>query len=125
MINYSLPSATNIDDEFGFDKENDDNTVKNYIQDRSIDETQSSLQNDPVSDEEEDILNSTKSDFHGIRIVDDVNPDFRQSYFKVKIDENIKFLHKQSACWLLSNSVTKLSNNRLSRVRQQTADNSE
>ena len=50
------------------------------------------MQNDPISDggEEEDTLSSTKSDFHEIRIVDNVNPDFRQSYFKVKINENIK-----------------------------------
>ena len=84
MINYSLPSASNIDDEFGLDEENDDNTVENYIQDRSIDETQSSWQNDPIGEEEEeeDILNSTKSDFHGIRIVDNANPDFRQSIFQ-------------------------------------------
>jgi hypothetical protein len=124
MINYSLPTANNIDDEFGLDEENDDNNVENYTQDQSIDETPSSLQDDPVSDDEEDILNSTKSDFNGIRVVDNINPDFRQSYFKVKINENIKYFHKQSVCWLLSNNVTKLSSDRLSRVRQQTTDNS-
>ncbi len=125
MINYYVPSVSNIDDEYGLDEENDDNTIENYIQDPSIDETQSSLQDDPISEEEEgDILNSTKSDFHGIRIIDNVNQDFRQSYFKIKINENIKFVHKQSACWLLSNNISKLSNDRLSRVRQQTVDNS-
>ncbi len=124
MSNYSLPTANNIDDEFGLDEENDDNNVENYTQDQSIDETPCSLQDDPVSDDEEDILNSTKSDFNGIRVVDNINPDFRQSYFKVKINENIKYFHKQSACWLLSNNVTKLSSDRLSRVRQQTTDNS-
>jgi hypothetical protein len=123
MINYSLPAANNIDDEFGLDEENDDNNVENYTQDRSVDETLSSLQDDPISDDEEDILNSTKSDFNGIRIVDNINSDFRQSYFKVKINGNIKYLHKQSAYWLISNNVTKLSSDRLSRVRQQAADN--
>jgi hypothetical protein len=124
MSNYSLPTANNIDDEFGLDEENDDNNVENYAQDQSIDETPSSLQDDPVSDDEEDILNSTKSDFYGIRVVDNINPDFRQWYFKVKIKENIKYFHKQSTCWLLSNNVTELSSDRLSRVRQQTTDNS-
>ena len=123
MTNYSLPAANNIDDEFRLDEENDDNDAENYTQDRSIDESLSNLQNNPVSDDEEDILNSTRSDFNGIRVVDNINPDFRQSYFKVKINENIKYLHKQSACWLLSNNVTKLSSDRLSRVRQQTAEN--
>jgi hypothetical protein len=124
MISYSLSTANNIDDEYGLDEENDDNNVQNYTQDQSIDETLSSLQNDPVSDDEEGILNSTKSDFNGIRVVDNINPDFRQSYFKVKINENIKYFHKQSACWLLSNNVTKLSSDCLSRLRQQTTDNS-
>jgi hypothetical protein len=124
MINYSLPVANNIDYEFGLYEENDDNNVETYTQDRSIDETLPSLQNDLVSDDEEDILNSTKSDFNGIRVVDHINPYFRQSYFKVEINENIKYLHPQSACWLLSNNVTKLSSDRLSHVRQQTTDNS-
>lgn len=123
MNNYSLPAANFLDDEFGLDDENDDNTVENYTQEPSADQALSSLQGDR-SDDEEDILNSTKSDFSGIRIADNVNLDFKQSYFKVKINENVKYLHKQSACWLLSNNVTKLSNDRLSRVRQQTADNS-
>jgi len=35
-----------------------------------------------------------------------VNPDIRQSYFKVNINENIKYFYKQSHCWLLSNNVT-------------------
>ena len=77
---------------------------------------------DYVSDDE-DILNSTKSDFEGIRIVDTINPALRQSYFKIKLNGKIKFLHKQSACWLLSNNITKLSSDRLSRVKQQTVDN--
>ena len=124
MINYSVPSISNIDDEFGLDEENDDNTIENCVQDRSIDGTHSSFQNTSISEEEEDVLNSTKSDLHGIRIIDNVNQDFRQSYFKVKVNENIKFVHKQSACWLLSNNISKLSNDRLSRVRQHTVFNS-
>ncbi|CAF4248228.1 unnamed protein product, partial [Adineta steineri] len=110
-----------IVEEFGLDEENDDNNV--------IDDTQVELDDgtvfDPQSDDssdEEDLLNSTKSDFNGIRIVDDINPALRQSYFKIKINDNIKYLHKQSACWLLTNNITKLSSDRLSRVMKQTAD---
>ena len=77
--------------------------------------------NDFASDDE-DILNTKKSDFNGIRLVDHINRTLRQSYFEVKIDGNIKYIHKQSACWLLSNNITKLSTDRLSRVRQQTSD---
>ncbi|CAF5110775.1 unnamed protein product, partial [Rotaria sp. Silwood1] len=107
-------------DEFGLDEENEDNDVINYAPDQLIDEILFDAQSDGVSDGDENILNSTKSDFNGIRIVDNINPAIRKSYFKVKINDNIKYLHKQSACWLQSSQITKLSSDCLSRVMQQT-----
>ncbi|CAF1550783.1 unnamed protein product [Rotaria sp. Silwood1] len=120
MINYSFRTENNTTDEFGLDEENEDNDVINYAPDQLIDEILFDAQSDGVSDDDENILNSTKSDFNGIRIVDNINPAIRKSYFKVKINDNIKYLHKQSACWLQSSQITKLSSDRLSRVMQQT-----
>jgi hypothetical protein len=71
---------------------------------------------------DDDVLDSTKSDFNGIRIVNHINSAPRHSYFKIKINRNIMYLHKQSACWLLSSNNTKLSSDRLSQVQQQTFD---
>jgi hypothetical protein len=122
MINYSFRTENNTTEEFGLDEENDDHNVTNYAPDQLIDVILFDPQNDAISDDDENILNSTKSDFNGIRIVDNINPALRQSYFKVKINGNIKYLHKQSACWLQSNQITKLSSDRLSRVMQQTSD---
>ncbi|CAF2083410.1 unnamed protein product [Rotaria magnacalcarata] len=123
MINYSFRTENITDEEFGLDEDNDDNDVVNYAIDQPIDEILFDFQHDVVSDDDYDILNSTKSDFNGIRVVDNINPALRQSYFKVKINDNIKYIHKQSACWLQSNQITKLSSDRLSRVIQQTSDN--
>lgn len=125
MINYSLPTVNCVDDEFGLDEENDDNAVENHARDEPVDESLSSLQSDQSSDDE-NILNLTKSDFRGIRIADTINTRLKQSYFKVKINENIIYIyvHKQSACWMFSHDSSKLSNDRLSRVRQQTMNNS-
>ncbi|CAF1619825.1 unnamed protein product [Rotaria magnacalcarata] len=122
MINYSFRTENNTSEEFGLDEENDDNDVVDYASDQLIDEIPFDPQNENVSDDDESILNSTKSDFNGMRIVDNINPALRQSYFKVKINNNIKYLHKQSACWLQSNQMKKLSSDRLSRVMQQTSD---
>lgn len=122
MINYSFRTESNITEEYGLDEENDDNDIVNDAPDQLIDETLFDSQED-ASDDDETILNSTRSDFNGIRIVDNINPALRQSYFKVKINDRIKYLHKQSACWLQSNNVMKLSSDRLSRVMQQTCDN--
>ncbi|CAF2007754.1 unnamed protein product [Rotaria magnacalcarata] len=123
LINYSFRTENDTAEEFGLDEENDDNDVETYAPDQPIDEFLFDYPNDTMNDDEEDILNSKKSDFNGIRIFDNINPDLKRSYFKVKINESIKYLHKQSACWLLSNNITKLSNDRLSRVMQQTANN--
>ena len=122
MINYSSPTPNEPVDEFGLDEENDDNDDINFTQNQPMNESLCEWPDDYVSDDE-DILNSTKSDFEGIRIVDTINPALRQSYFKIKLNGKTKFLHKQSACWLLSNNITKLSSDRLSRVKQQTVDN--
>ncbi|CAF3122562.1 unnamed protein product [Rotaria socialis] len=117
MINYSFRTENNTSEEFGLDEENDDNDVAvNYAPNQLIDEIPFDPQNDGVSGDDGSILNSAKSDFNGIRIVDNINPALRQSYFKVKINNNIKYLHKQSACWLQSNQIMKLSSDRLSRV---------
>ncbi|CAF3799462.1 unnamed protein product [Rotaria magnacalcarata] len=123
LINYSFRTENDIAEEFGLDEENDDNDVDTYAPDQPIDEFLFDCQNDTMSDDEEDILNTLKSNFNGIRILDNINPELKRSYFKVKMNESIKYVHKQSACWLLSNNITKLSNGRLSRVMQQTTNN--
>ena len=69
------------------------------------------------SDDDDGAINSTKPDFDGIRIDDRINLDLRQSYFKIQINQNIKYLHKQQSCWLLSNNITKLSSDHLSNVK--------
>ena len=68
-------------------------------------------------------LNSTKSTFEGIKIRERINLSLEHSYFEIKLNDKMKYLHKQSACWLLSSSTTTLSNDRLSRVVQKTAEN--
>ncbi|CAF0829497.1 unnamed protein product [Adineta steineri] len=121
MINYSSQVPVDIGEEFRLDEENDDDNIKDNTQVELNDATVFDPQNNDSSDEE-DLLNSTKSDLHGIRIADDINPALMQSYFKIKINDNIKYLHKQSACWLLTSNLTNLSNDRLARVMKQRAD---
>ncbi|CAF1610778.1 unnamed protein product [Adineta ricciae] len=88
MINYSSPIEIDSDQEFGLDEENEDNDETNGTQD-DIDESQLDFENESLSDDDGDILNSIKSGFDGIRIYDRCNSTSRQSYFKVKINGNI------------------------------------
>lgn len=55
---------------------------------------------------------------HGVRLVDRVTPETASSYFKVRIEEKEKFLHKQTACWLLTEEKHSLSADRVLRVMQ-------
>ncbi len=65
-----------------------------------------------------DLINTTKKDFVGIKVLNTVEPYVEDSYFKVKINDETKYIHKQSGCWLLTDEKTKLSNDRLLRVQQ-------
>lgn len=59
-----------------------------------------------------------QSNFHGMRIVDDVSSSLRSSYFQVNTDNQVKYIHKQTACWLLTDNKADLSADRLKRVQQ-------
>ncbi len=51
-------------------------------------------------------------------LCDTINPDLKDSYFFINIDGKKKYLHKNTACWYLSNEKHKLSSDRLNRVMQ-------
>ena len=90
LINYSSPTEKNTIQEFGSEEENDDSDVEYYPHDQLDDESVVNFQNDFIDDDEENTINSEKSNFDGIRIVDKINPNLRRSYFEIKIKENIK-----------------------------------
>ena len=64
LINYSFRTENDTAEEFGLDEENDDNDIEAYAPDQPIDEFLFDYQNDTMSDDDEDILNSKKSDFN-------------------------------------------------------------
>ena len=49
-----------------------------------------------------DDLDSLQPTFNTIRVVDDVPPHLAQSFFKIRINGQDKFIHKSSACWVLT-----------------------
>ncbi|CAF5087145.1 unnamed protein product, partial [Rotaria magnacalcarata] len=79
--------------------------------------------NNDYTDEDEqnntqDLINTTKKDFSGVKVADKVEPHIEHTYFKVKLNHDTKCVHKQTACWLLTEEKSKLSNDRLLRVQQ-------
>ena len=63
-------------------------------------------------------LKTFKTSFDGLNIKDSVPTDQEQSYFKIKINDMTKFLHKSTACYLLTKDNNSLSTDRLARVIQ-------
>ena len=59
-----------------------------------------------------------KCEFSGMRIVDEISPSLAKSYFCVDMDDKKRYIHKQTACWLLTDAKTQLSADRLTRVQQ-------
>ncbi|CAM2723300.1 unnamed protein product [Rotaria socialis] len=120
---YGYSSQTTIDNNEELESDDDDDDEDEDVESDEVDELFDELLNsDDDDNDEEETLNSTRSNFDGIKILDNINPILKHSYFKIKINDKIKYLHKQSACWLLSNKSTRLSSDRLSRVMQQTTN---
>ncbi len=72
--------------------------------------------NDQEESDSECLSNVSNCTFRGMRIYDTVKPSLAQSYFKVSINGQTKFLHKQTACWSLMHDKTTLSSDRTTRV---------
>ncbi|CAF1368504.1 unnamed protein product [Adineta ricciae] len=110
MFGHSSQATTYINEELESDDDGEDEFYNQLL-----------TFEDSNENNETEVLNTTKSNFYGIKLVDCLNPALKHSYFRIKLKEKTKYLHKQSACWVLSNTKTKLSSDRVSRVMQQTS----
>ncbi|CAF3730967.1 unnamed protein product [Rotaria sp. Silwood1] len=62
------------------------------------------------------LCNVSSTNFQGMRVFDSINPTLAKWYFIVNINGTKKYLHKQTAAWLLSSDKSPLSLDRLKRV---------
>jgi hypothetical protein len=125
MYDYSS-QLSNIDDgEFEIADDDDDDGDDKITADLDIDDDNNDgfPSNDSYTDEDEqddprDLINTTKEDFVGIKVLNSIQPHIEHSYFKVTINDDTKYIHRQTACWLLTGEKSKISNDRLLRVQQ-------
>ncbi len=61
---------------------------------------------------------SLQPTFRGMRLSENVPSHLTQSYFKIHINGQDKYIHKSSACWALTDNNQKLSADRTKRVTQ-------
>lgn len=87
-----------------------------------IDNSQGDIEADYYDFEEENLYDNqfttSKETFHGMRIFDKIDPSKTDNYFHIMINNEPKFLHKQTATRLLATNKNCLSSDRLSRVKQ-------
>ncbi|CAF1382636.1 unnamed protein product [Rotaria sordida] len=89
------------DEEFEIaDDDNDKTTTDLNMNDDNNDDFPS---NDNYSDEDEqddarNLIDARREDFVGIRVLNTVQTHIEHSYFKVTINDNIQYIHKQTAC---------------------------
>ncbi len=107
------------------DDDDDDDDDDKTTADLNMDDDNSDgfPSNDDYTDEDEqddtrNLINTTKDDFVGIKVLNTVKHHIEHSYSKVTINDNTKYIHKQTACWLLTGEKSKISNDRLLRVQE-------
>lgn len=123
MVDDSMISATysttTSDSELDSDDDyDDDDYADNNDEIDSIFDDNQSLNESFDDDNDDENINSIKNDFNGIKIRDHINMQHKDRYFRMKINDTVKYIHKQTACWILTNENAKLSTDRLSRVMQ-------
>ena len=81
----------------------------------------SKSEEDDFSEDQDDlpcVSANSKSQFHGMRVFDTISPSLSKSYFRINIDGKMKYVHKQTACWMSTDEKASLSADRLHRVQQ-------
>lgn len=119
-------SSSKIVDYTGNDSSDEDSTDDEFeddnIDSQELEHNQTALDQSDDEEEEGNVLASelpdvAKESFNGCRIYERINPQHSNKYFRIRIGSSMKFIHKQTACCLLTTNKTRLSNDRLMRVR--------
>ena len=113
IINYS---HRNVHDP-NFDSDSDGNSSDD---DHGV--TENEADNDELSDDDAEgylndhLFNVSSTNLRGMRVFDSINPALTKSYFVINNNDTKKYLHKQTAAWLLSKDKPTLSSDRLTRA---------
>ncbi|CAF1501093.1 unnamed protein product [Rotaria sp. Silwood1] len=121
VLSKSCSTIVDYSEDDDSDKDSDDDEFED---DEDIFDDEDQIPNiiDEYDDNEGNIIsnslsNISQQNFKGCRIYDRINPQQMKKYFRINIDSSVKYIHKQTACWLLTTSKSRLSNDRLQRVQ--------
>jgi hypothetical protein len=114
IFDNSSLSAVQVDEDLNLEEANGKSEIDDDLSEENEDD------DCPVDDEgnQDNRIRSAKTNFTRMKILNDVQVSKRNSYFKVNINGSANYLYNQSACWLLTDNRSHLSNDRLARVIQ-------
>jgi hypothetical protein len=124
MYDYSSQLNDMDDEEFEIadddEDDNDETTTDLNMDDDNNDDFPSNedYSDDDEQDDARNLIDTRKEDFVGMKVLNTVQSHIEHSYFKVTINDDTKYMRKQTACWLLTGEKSKISNDRLLWVQQ-------
>ena len=116
-IYNDLKSTSRMNDNSTFDSSSESESDSKNYSSSEVDNT-NSISRTSYDDDNEDELFTTKKEFSGTRLFDSINQDLKDSYFKIELNNVVKYMHKQTACWFLTEKNNHLSSDRLKRVME-------
>ena len=99
----------------------DESNDESIPEDKSHTESSEDSSIDEDIDEASSSFANSKSNFHRMRVFNTIPASLSSSYFRIDADGHVKYIHKQSTAWLLTDDRTHLSSDRLERVQQSSA----
>ena len=100
------------DDDLDYDSDTDEETINST----TASDVNSESENEDSDTETE--TKSTKDAYNGMRIYSSVADKDKYKFFKIEINGKVKYMHKQTAIWYLTNKNNRLSSDRTVRVQQ-------
>ena len=126
MYDYSFQLMNTDDEEFEIDDDvDDDNDYDATTTDLNMDDDSDdfSYSDEDEQDDARNWIDTRKENFTGMKVFNTVQSHMEHSYFEVTINDDTKYIHKETACWLLTEEKSKISNDRLLRVQQANKQN--
>ena len=114
IVDYSHLDEHDTD----FDSDSDESDTEDTDHDDNYSDCDdvSVIEEDLEDDLSRQFFKISPATFQGMRVFDSINPSLAQSYFVIATDNKKKYLHKQTAAWILLNEKYTLSSDRLKRV---------
>ena len=123
VFNDPSEEINNEDEDEDEDDEDEDEDDEDE-DDEDEEDTEDDTEDEHSEDEEQDLshvlLDSSNASFRGMRVKESIDQSQSDSFFKVRRENDTTdvYIHKQTACWVLTNEKLSLSSDRLTRVTQ-------